>query len=126
MHVAEGALITEGTLRLSSGAALEVTHSAATRTLPGVLVLDGALIVAQAARLRAHGLVHARRSIDAWDGARLDVVGAMLGGDAGLSFRSIGAAVAIRYDPAVLGTRGMRPAKGVPVVAWVASWEEVP
>ncbi len=127
MVITDGALITEGTLRLRWGAALEVVHSPATRALPGVIVLDpGALIVAQSARLRVHGLVYASRTIDVWEGARIDVVGAVLGGGQELSFRNLGASVVIRYDPAVLGTPGLLVGDDAPVVAWIASWEELP
>ena len=124
--IADGALITEGAFRLGRGAELQVMHSAATRTLPGIIVLDGALLITQQARLRAHGLVYARRIIDLWDGAHLDVVGAVAGSDRGLSFRNLGASVVIRYDPAVLGTPGLRLTSGTPAVAWVAAWEEFP
>ncbi len=127
LEVADGALVAEGTVQVSQGARLEVTHSAATRTLPGILILRaGALLVTQEARLRVHGLVFASRVIDVGDGAHLDIVGAVLGNDAGLSFRNSAGTVVIRYDPAVLGTPGLRAADGEPVVAWVATWEELP
>jgi hypothetical protein len=114
-------------VHLGQDAWLEVTHSAATRTLPGILVQDpGALVVAEGARLRVHGLVYANRVIDIGRGARVDVVGAVLGGDQGLSVRNYAATVVIRYDPAVLGTPGLRGAAEAPVVAWVATWEELP
>jgi len=32
----------------------------------------------------------------------------------------------IRYEPAVLGTPGLRVPEGVPVVAWVAASEDLP
>ncbi|MGH2404657.1 MAG: hypothetical protein ACRDGN_09345, partial [bacterium] len=122
-----GSLVTEGTLALRRGAALEVTHSASTRSLPGLIVLDGgALVITQDARLRAHGLVYVSRVIDLGPGSGIDIVGALLGGDRGLSFRNIGATAVIRYDPAVLGTPGLRAAADAPVVAWVAAWEELP
>ncbi len=127
LEVADGSLVTEGTARLGEGASLEVTHTAATRTLPGLIILEsGALIVSGDARLRAHGLVYASRVIDIREGARADIVGAVLGNDAGLSFRNTGGTVVIRYDPAVLGTPGLRVADQDPVVAWIAAWEELP
>ncbi len=127
LEIADGALVTEGTVRLGEGASLEVTHTAATRTLPGLIILEsGALIVGGDARLRAHGLVYASRVIDIREGARADIVGAVLGNDAGLSFRNTGGTVVIRYDPAVLGTPGLRVADQDPVVAWIAAWEELP
>lgn len=127
LEIADGALVTEGTVRLGEGASLDVTHTAATRTLPGLIVLDsGALFVSGDAHLRAHGLVYASRVIDIKEGARADIVGAVLGNDAGLSFRNTGGTVVIRYDPAVLGTPGLRVADQDPVVAWVAAWEELP
>ena len=130
MTIADGTLITEGPLRLRRGASLDIIHSAATRTLPGVLVLDrrlspGILIVAHDAQIRAHGLVYAR-SVDVWEGARLDVVGAVVGMDPEISFRNLGGSVVIRYDPAVLGTPGLKPADNAPVIAWIAAWEELP
>jgi hypothetical protein len=124
--ITDGALITEGMLRLGVGAGLQVTHSAATRRLPGIIVLDGALLVTQRARARAHGLVHADRLIDLWESAYLDVVGAVVGADRALSFRNLSGTSIIRYDPAVLGTPGLRAANGSPAVVWVASWEELP
>jgi hypothetical protein len=125
--IGDGTLITEGSIRVGDGASLEVTHSAATRTLPGVLVLrGGALLVTRGARARVHGLVFANGVIDVRDGASLDVVGAVIGADEGLSFRNSAASVVIRYDPAVLGTPGLLTADGAPVVAWVTSWEDRP
>ncbi len=122
-----GALVTEGTVVLRGGAALEITHSASTRSLPGLIVLDGgALVITQGARLRAHGLVYVSRVIDLGPGARADIVGAALSTDRGLSFRNVGATAVIRYDPAILGTPGLRAAADSPVVAWVAAWEELP
>ncbi len=127
VQIADGALITEGTVHLRRGASLEVTHAASTRTLPGIIALDGgALLVTQGARLRAHGLVYASRVIDIGEGSRVDIVGSALSNDRGLSFRNVGATVIIRYDPAVLGTPGLRAAGDAPVVAWVAAWEELP
>ncbi len=127
VEIAEGTLVTEGTLRLRQGASLDIAHSARTRTLPGIIVLGrGSLIVAQDARLRVHGLVWVNRVIDLWERARVDSVGAILGRDRGLSFRNLGAEVVIRHDPAVLGTPGLRVRDNAPVVAWVAAWEELP
>lgn len=127
IQIVDGALVAESTVHLIEGASLEVTHSAATRTLPGIIVLDnGALVVTQGARLRAHGLVYANRVIDVGDGAHMDVVGAVLGNDGTHSFRNLAATVIIRYDPAVLGTPGLRVPNEAPVVAWVAQWEELP
>lgn len=126
LHIAEGALLTEGTLQLRQSAALEVTHSAATRTLPGIIVMDnGALFLAKDAHLRVHGVVYVNGAIELRERTRVDLVGAMLSNDPGISFRSLGTVV-IRYDPAVLGTPGLRVAEDAPVVAWVAAWQESP
>jgi len=126
LHIAEGALVTEGMLQLRQGAMLEVTHSAATRALPGIIVMDdGALFLMQDARLRVHGVVHVNRMIELRERTRVDIVGAMLSNDPGMSFRNLGTVV-IRYDPAVLGTPGLRAANDGPVVAWVADWQELP
>jgi len=127
LQLVEGALITDGSVNVGPGASLEVTHSPATRMLPGIIAFDtGTLVVAHGAHLRVHGLVYVNRVIDIGDGARVDIVGAVLGNDPGLSFRNHAATVVIRYDPAVLGTPGLRVPNGAPVVAWVASWEELP
>jgi hypothetical protein len=127
MQILDGALITEGTVRLSAGAVLEIEHSTGTRTMPGLMVLDnGALVVTRGARLRAHGLVYVNRAIDIGEAATLDVVGAVMGNDPGLSFRNMASTVVIRYDPAVLGTPALQLPADVPVVAWIASWEELP
>lgn len=127
MHVVDGALITESTVHLGPGASLDITHSAATRTLPGLIALDnGSLVVGQGARLRMHGLMFINRAIDVREGAHVAIVGAVLGNDPGLSFRSVAATVIIRYDPAVLGTPGLRLSPDAPVVAWIAAWQELP
>jgi len=130
--ILDGTLIAEGTVRLRWGASLEIIHSAATRALPGLIALQqgvagqGALIVSQSARLRVHGLVHTDGTIDVWEGARVDVVGAVASTDPDLSFRNLGGSVVIRYDPAILGTPGLVVGDDGPVIAWVASWEELP
>lgn len=127
LRVREGSLVVEGTLHLDHRAEVEIVHSAVTRTLPGVIVLEGgALMVSVDARLRAHGLVYVTGMIDVSEGANFDIVGAVVGNDRGLSFRNRAAAVIIRYDPAVLGTPGLWTAPGTPMVAWVVAWEEVP
>lgn len=131
LEIVEGALVTDSTVHVSRRAVLQVTHTAATRTLPGIVVLDnGGITVTQGARLRAHGLVYTRRLFDVGPGAHVDVVGAVLSADRELSFRNFAAAVVIRYDPAVLGTPGLRTvmSSGTPPaeVAWVAAWEELP
>ncbi len=127
MQIADGALVTEGTVYISQGSSLEITHSSATRTLPGILVLDeGALVVTYGARLRVHGLVYANRVIEIGEGAHVDIIGGVLGNDRRMSFRNSGGIVVIRYDPAVLGTPGLRVPIDAPVVAWVSSWEELP
>jgi hypothetical protein len=127
LEIAEGALVTESGVHLNQAATLEITHSPATRTLPGLLVTGtiGSLIVTEGARLRVHGLVYATRAFDVREGARVDIVGAVLNSDAELSFRNLAATVVIRYDPAVLGTPGLRIPDDAPVVAWVAAWEEL-
>jgi hypothetical protein len=76
--------------------------------------------------LQVHGLVSVSRLIDVHPGARVDVVGAVLGLDPAVGFRNDRDTVVIRYDPAVLGTPGLRVPHGAPVVAWVAAWEELP
>jgi hypothetical protein len=127
LDIVDGALIAESTVYLSNGAFLTITHTAATRTLPGLLVLgNGALFVSERARLRAHGLVYASRLVDVEKGAQVDVVGALVGNDRGLSVRNASGQVVVRYDPAVLGTPGLYVGGDAPVVAWVATWEELP
>ena len=127
LQITDGALIAEHTVELHPGARLEVAHAAATRTLPGLVVLgDGGLFINSEARLQVHGLVHISRLIDVHRGARVDVVGAIVGADPHVSLRSDAAQVVIRYDPATLGTTGLSVPDGSPLVAWVAAWEEVP
>jgi len=127
LQIDGGALITEGTVRLAKGSSLEVTHSAATRTLPGLVTLDkGELLVSPGATLRVHGLVYSQ-AFEATGDARVDIVGSLLAGGSGFSVNNAGASVVIRYDPAVLGTPGLlAPPPGAPVIAWVARWEELP
>lgn len=127
VEIAEGALITESTVHIGWAAGLTISHSAATRTLPGLVALDqGRLIVAPRGSLRAHGLVYANRAIEVGEGATFDVVGAVLGNDPGMSFRTSATLTVIRYDPAVLGTQGLLTPIIGPLVAWISSWEEVP
>ncbi|MCL6552151.1 MAG: hypothetical protein K6W08_03375 [Firmicutes bacterium] len=125
--IVDGALVAESTVHLIEGAALEILHSPATRTWPGLVVLDdGALLLAQGARLRVHGLVYVSRLVDAGEGVTVDVVGAVLAGDPRHSVRNRAATVVIRYDPAVLGTPGLPVTPGTVPVVWVAAWEEIP
>ncbi|MDQ7857881.1 MAG: hypothetical protein QN174_04220 [Armatimonadota bacterium] len=125
LEIADGALVAEGTVHLGAGARLEVLHTPASRTLPGLVVLDdGGLHVSSGARLRVHGLVDAARTIDVTDGGRLEVVGAVVGRDPLASVRNRGAVVVIRYDPAVLGTPGLATRGEGPVVAWIAGVRE--
>jgi len=127
VQIADGALVVESTVYLGPGASLEVIHSAATRTLPGIIALDnGALVVTKQARLRVHGVVYARRMVDIGRDARVDIVGAVLDSDPGISFRSFGASVVIRYDPAVFGTTGEILRAADPAAVWVSAWEERP
>jgi hypothetical protein len=127
LHVDDGALITEHTVELHPGTRLEVTHTASSRTYPGLVVLgEGGLFVHPRARLLAHGLVYVSRLIDAHPGALLDVVGGIIGADPNVSLRSDGAQVVIRYDSAILGTTIVRAPDGTPVIAWVVAWEELP
>lgn len=124
LQIADGALVTEGSVHVRAGARLEITHTAATRSLPALLVLDhGALLIGEGARLLAHGLIMTGSVFDVSLDARVDVVGGVMAGDRGLSFRNA-ATVVIRYDPAVLGTPGLIPPREGPVVAWIAAWEE--
>jgi hypothetical protein len=127
LRIADGSLIVEGAVYLDHHAALEVTHSPHTRTLPGLVALaNSTIVVTENARLRVHGLLYATKTIGIDDGAQVDVVGAVLTGDPDLSFRNASGMVVIRYDPAVMGTRGLRLPANAPVVAWVAAWEELP
>ncbi len=127
LQIADGALVTDATIQITQRSSLEVTHSAATRTLPGIIVLDkGEVVITQNARLRVHGLVYASHVFDVSQGARVDIVGSILGNDPGFSFVNMAATVVIRYDPAVMGTQGLHVPDDTPVVAWVAAWEELP
>ncbi len=127
LRVKDGSLVVEGAVYLSRDALLEITHSPLTRTLPGLLALDNStLVVKEHAWLRVHGLLYATKTVAIDDGARVDVVGAVLTGDPDLSFRNAFGTVAIRYDPAVMGTPGLRVAANAPAVAWVAAWQELP
>ena len=125
LHVTDGALLAENTVKLEPQAELSVIHTPRTRTLPGIIVLDhGGLVVGKNARLRVHGLVYTQQTVETAEGASVEVVGALASNDPGISFRG-GAAIVIRYDPAVLGTPGLRVAPGDPVIAWVSEWQEV-
>ncbi|MGH2372705.1 MAG: hypothetical protein ACRDIC_04405 [bacterium] len=127
LRVSDGALIVEGAVYISPDAVLEITHSLATRRLPGLIALNhGIVAITGRARVRIHGLVYASKAVAVDDDAHVDVVGAVLTGDPSLSFRNTGGQVVVRYDPAVLGTPGLRVPAGAPVVAWVAAWEELP
>ncbi len=127
LSLTDGALITEGSVRLGHGSRVEIIHSRSTRMLPGLIALNnGGLFIGTEAQLRVHGLVYADWLLEVSRGARVEVVGSILGADRTLSFWNAGAAVLIRYDPAVLGTLGPYvPPRGA-VVTWIASWEELP
>jgi hypothetical protein len=125
MTIVDGSLVAEGVVEIGQGAVLRITHTARARALPGVLVLDGGLAITQGARLAVHGLVSAAGLIEITDGGHLEVVGSVLAGDPDLSFHNFSASAVIRYDPAVLGTPGLRLPRGAPRVLWVASWEEL-
>ncbi len=127
VRIDDGTLITESTVHLSRSAELVITHSSASRTLPGLIVQDlGGLNLALEAQLHVHGLVYVNRAIEIGEGATFDVVGAVVGNNPGISFRAYAATVIIRYDPAVLGTPGLLTPEQGPVVVWVAKWEEMP
>ncbi len=127
LEVHDGALLAEGTVRLDRAATLAVTHTAASRTLPGIVTLDkGELLVGPDAHLRVHGLVYASQAFDLMAGADVDIVGSVLAMGVGFSFSNTAATAVIRYDPAVLGTAGLRLPDRAPAIAWVASWEELP
>jgi hypothetical protein len=126
LRVVEGSLVVDGGVSLEQGASLQILHSPATRTLPGLIVVgSGGVVLRQQARLWVHGLVFSSEMINVGDGSRLDVVGAVLSNDPALSFRNLASTAVIRYDPAVLGTPGLRVPPGSPVFAWVARWEEI-
>jgi hypothetical protein len=127
LRIVDGGLVAESSVFVDEGASLEVTHTAATRTLPGIIVLDdGALVVTRRGRLRVHGLVYVNRMIDLGVDARIDIVGGVAGNDPEVSFRNYAASVVIRYDPAIMGTPGLRVPDASPVAGWVAAWEELP
>ncbi|MDI6772683.1 MAG: hypothetical protein QME77_08860 [bacterium] len=127
LRVVEGGLVTEGAIYMEPEATLEITHSAATRTLPAIIALEkGELLLTRGARLRTHGLIYITRVLELTEGSEADIVGAVLSSGKGFSFVNSDSRAVIRYDPAVLGTPGLRVAGDEPVVAWVAAWEEVP
>ncbi len=127
LEIVDGALVAENTVLLGKGAELAIRHTARTRTLPGLVVLgNGMVTIAQEAQLFVQGLVYVNRTIDLGLNARVDIVGALLANDEEVSFKNRGAAVVIRYDPAVLGTKGLRAPDDGPAIAWVALWEEMP
>lgn len=127
LRIADGVLVVEGLVSLGPGTRLEVTHSAATRTLPGLIMPDGGrLTLGRNARLRAHGLVYVGQVATIDEGARLDVEGSVLTRAPEQSFRNAAGTALIRYNPAVLGTPGLRVRREGPVLTWVAKWEELP
>lgn len=127
LRITDGALIADDWVQIGDQADLRIIHSAATRALPGLLVLDpGRLTVGRGARLDVHGLVFVGRVFDMIYGAQVHIVGSVIAADPVIGFNNLAATAVIRYDPAVLGTRGLRVPAGSPVVAWVAVWEERP
>jgi hypothetical protein len=127
LRVTDGTLVTEGSLHIGDGASLEIIHSPVARTIPGVLVLNSSRLIVsgRAARLRVDGLVYVEGSFEVAGGAGVEVVGSVLAGGHGVSFRNSASAVVVHYDPAILSTPGLRVPADSPVVAWVASWEEL-
>jgi hypothetical protein len=128
LYIEDGALITDGFVAIERNSRLEVTHSVARRNWPAVIALEErfALGVGIGSELRAHGLVLANGIVDFLEGAKVDIVGAVVANGRGLSFRNQSATTTIRYDPAVLGTPGLQAAANDSVVAWVATWKELP
>ncbi len=143
LQIVDGTLVGEGSIYLGPATSLEVTHSPATRTLPGLIALEvthptptrtlsglialdrGALVVTRDSTLRVHGLVSVAGMVNVGPGGRADIVGAVLARHPNFSFQSLGASTVIRYDPAILGTPGLRVDAKAPVVAWIAAWEEL-
>lgn len=127
LQITDGALITEGSVRLGNQSRLEIVHSGPTRTLPGLIAFEnGGLFVGADAQLRVHGVVYTDWLFEAAAGARIVVVGSIVAADLTLSLWNMGASVVIRYDPAVLGTLGLSAPPHSAVIAWIASWEELP
>jgi hypothetical protein len=127
VRIRDGSLVTEGSLTLEPGSSLEVRHSPRSRLLPGVVTIgeSSPLVVQQDAVLIVDGLVYAERIFDAGEGATIDIAGALIAADPLLSFRNHSATVVIRYDPAVVGTIGIRPPSSVRAVARIVAWTEV-
>jgi hypothetical protein len=71
-------------------------------------------------------LVLTSRLIAVEDEAYLEVVGALSSNDPDEAFVNFGGTVVIRYDPAVLGTRGLLLPRDQQPLAWIVSWEELP
>ncbi|HEY3246799.1 MAG TPA: hypothetical protein VGK88_00730 [bacterium] len=127
IRIVDGFLATEGSLTIKTGGRLEVRHSLRSRLLPGVVTIGATapLVVQQHGTLVVDGLVYAGRIFDAGEGAVIDIVGSLMAADPLLSFRNHSATVVVRYDPAVLGTIGIRPPPGVGAVVRIVAWTEV-
>jgi hypothetical protein len=127
LRITDGTLVTPGAVQVGRGAELSIVHSPASRSLAGLLVLrDGDLSVVDGGRLRVHGLVYTANIFEVGKASYVDIVGSVLAADPQISFINYASTVVIRYDPAVLGTPGMRLPSEAPVIAWIASWEELP
>jgi len=126
LRITDGALVCEGSLFVGGNVHLEIVHSVPTRTLPSVVTLDdGGLKVNSRGFLRVDGLVYSSGEIE-FDNSRVEVVGAILSADSNLGFRNSGSVVTIYYDSVILGTPALFVPKGSTIIAWVASWEELP
>ncbi len=117
--IQDGSLVVAGDIGLKGGARLEVRHGPNTRALPGIIAGGDAIIeIAREAAMIVDGLLLAGSRVDVLGGT-LDVIGAVATG----SLVNKDGTIAVRYDPEVLVTVGLRrTAKGA---AELVSWQEL-
>ncbi len=121
LRIDDGALVLKGVLSVADQARLEVRHTPASTTLPGVIAFQdgGAIKLAQGSTVIIDGIVLAETGLEAVK-ARLDVSGAILTGQ---GFLNDGSLIVVRYQPTVLGTMGLERTKDLLVRP--LSWQEV-
>lgn len=121
LRIEDGAMVVKGSVWVADQARLEIRHSPAITTMPGLVAFhdSGKIRLSQDAVVIVDGIVLAQTGLEVFN-ASLDVAGAILTGQ---GFLNDGGTVVVRYQPAVLGTAGLT--RGGDVLVRPLSWHEV-
>ena len=121
LRIDEGALVVKGVVWVAERARLEVRHSAAITSLPGVIAFGdgGAIRLAQESMVIVDGMVLAGTGLEVYQ-ATIDVSGAIVTGQGLLND---GGLMVVRYRPDVMRTVGI--GRTAEVLVRPLSWQEV-